>query len=111
MTNHNVQTKSFPHGAAQNFRAPVSGNLTEQQITATLATLPCAVVELRRVWNNIGQCRNSGLMPLFEGGPLDDAVREGEWDYALQQRMPTASGLPGSRGSLQSWPYNGDVER
>ena len=38
---------------------------------------------------------------------MDDAVREGEWVPELQQDMPTMGGFPGSRGVIQSWPYDG----
>ena len=110
MTGHNSDTKNLPHGAAQSLRAPFSGNLSDLQVEASLATLPGSVKELRRVWETIVTCRNSGLMPIFEGGPLDNAERNGEWDFTLQQRMPTASGLPGSRGTVQKWPYD-DIER
>ena len=42
---------------------------------------------------------------MAEGGLLDDAVREGVWQPSLQVDMPTAGGLPGSRGVVQPWPY------
>ena len=74
-----------------------------------LGNLPDNVAELRKAWQSINSVRNSGLVSVHDGEPLDGAVRNGEWDATLQQRMPTAGGLPGSRGILQNWPhYNTD---
>ena len=38
-----------------------------------------------------------------DDGHLDDDVREGVWRPDLQVSMPTAGGLPGSRGKKISW--------
>ena len=96
---------NFSHGLAPSFIAPFSGKVTKEMVADSLATLPAAKVELRMRWGSINETRPSGFCPVAEGGPLDDAVREGVWQPALQVDMPTAGGLPGSRGVTQEWPY------
>ena len=44
-------------------------------------------------------------MPVFEQGPLDEAIRDGVWVPELQVKMPTMGGLPGSRGKRIEWPH------
>ena len=105
MTSHNV-TKSFPHGLTNTYKAPLSGCFTQSAVETALGNLPDNLAELRKVWQSIGSVRNSGLVSVHDGGPLDDAVRNGVWDASLQQRMPTVGGLPGSRGILQNWPHH-----
>ena len=105
MTGHNLNSdKELPHGLAPNFIAPFSGQLSTEAVTASLATLPKAFDELRTKLRSIDSVRASGLLPTFEGGPLDDAVRNGVWHAELQIPMPTAGGLAGSRGVKQEWP-------
>ena len=101
-----TDTKNYPHGLAPNFIAPFSGKVTKEMAADTLATLPAAKVELHRRWGSINVSRLSGFCIVAEGGPLDDAVREGVWQPSLQVDMPTAGGLPGSRGVKQPWPYH-----
>ena len=98
--------RNVPHGISPHYRAPYSGQLSVGQIEASLATLPGSVAKLKEVWESIGESRVSGLSPIFQGGPLDDAVRAGEWVPELQQSMPTMGGYPGSRGAIQMWPYD-----
>ena len=100
-----MYTRNLPHGISPHFRAPYSGQPSVGQIEASLATLPGSVAQLKEAWESIGESRLSGLSPNFQGGPLDDAVREGEWVPELQQNMPTMGGFPGSRGVIQAWPY------
>ena len=95
-----------PKGLAPNFIAPFSGQLSTSAVTEALAKLPAALNELRARWLSINSVRTSGLMPTFEGGPLDDAVRDGAWNPDLQVDMPMAGGYPGSRGAIQMWPYD-----
>ena len=100
--------RNFPNGLAPNYIAPFSGNVTSGMVANSLATLPGAKAELLLRWNSINETRQSGFCPVAEGGPLDDAVREGTWRPELQVDMPTAGGLPGSRGVTQEWPYQKD---
>jgi len=93
------------HGLAANFTAPHSGSLDREAIEKSLALLPEYKKELGAKWNSIGTTRPSGLAPIFEGGPLDDAVRDGAWQPDLQIHMPTAGGFPGSRGHRLVWPH------
>ena len=102
---------NFPNGLTPNYIAPFSGNVTRDMVANSLATLPVAKAELRLRWNSINETRPSGFCPVAEGGPLDDAVREGTWHPELQVDMPTAGGLPGSRGVTQEWPYQKEDAR
>ena len=98
MTQFNVSNEmDAPRGLAPHFIAPFSGQLSSSAVADSLATLPSALNELRARWLSINSVRASGLMPTFEGGPLDDAVRDGSLNPELQVDMPTAGGLPGSR--------------
>ena len=101
--------RSFPHGVAANYVAPFSGQLNAKTIEASLATLPSSVIEMTNKWNSINSSRTSGLLPLCEQGPLDDAVRNGVWEPELQVKMPTMGGLPGSRGKRIEWPHGNSV--
>ena len=112
MTNHNLNSdKELPRGLAPNFIAPFSGKLSNETAKAALANLPKALEELRTKWQSIDSVRASGLSPTFEGGPLDDAVRQGVWHAELQIPMPTAGGLPGSKGIKQVWPHENSSQR
>ena len=102
---------NFPHGLAPNFIAPFSGNVSSEMVAQSLATLPAAKTELQARWNSINVTRPSRFCPVAEGGPLDDAVRDGTWRPELQVDMPTMGGLPGSRGVTQGWPYEKCNER
>jgi len=95
--------KSLPHGLAANFAALFSGQLEEAVIDKAMANLPAAHEELSQKWNSINVTRASGLVPTFEGGPFDDCVRDMVWLPSLQNPMPTALGLPESRGLIQKW--------
>ena len=107
MTEQQLETdKSVPHGLAGNFQAPFSGALKEDIIRQALAKLPEAKDELREAWLAIDAARNSGLAPTFDDGPLDDAMRQGVWHPELQVKMPTASGLPGSKGQTVMWKHS-----
>ena len=108
MSSKKYLDKELPHGLAPNFVAPFSGQLSVNAVTESLATLPGALDELRAKWATIDHVRYSGLMPTYDGGPLDDAERGGTWYPDLQVTMPTASGLAGSRGFKQPWPYHFD---
>ena len=104
MTSYNLITeKSIPHGLALNFVAPLSGQLEEETIEKDLAKLPETIAEATEAWNSIHAVRCSGLAPIFDDGPLDDAVRDGVWRPELQIAMPTVGGLPGSRGKTIVW--------
>ena len=92
-------------GITHSFRAPFSGVLDEDAITQSLVTLPEASLELQRAWSEVGPARNSGLALAFNGNPLDDSMRDGVWRQELQQKMPIAVGLPGSRGKPQAWTH------
>ena len=83
--------------------------MDEKTVEASLATLPNSVLELTNKWNSINSSRTSGLLPLCEQGPLDDAVRNGVWEPELQVKMPTMGGLPGSRGKRIEWPHGNGV--
>ena len=67
------------HGLAANFIAPYSGSLSRGAIDKSLALLLEYKKEIEAKWNSIGTTRSSGLAPIFEGAPLDDAVRDGVW--------------------------------
>ena len=97
--------KSMPHGLAVNYAAPFSGQLEEEAVNEAMARLPESIEELRWKWNSIEVTRVSGLVPTFEGGPLDDCVRDDVWQPSLQTPMPTVLGLPGSKGLIQKCPY------
>ena len=106
MTLNNMMTeRQAPHGLALNFKAPFSGQLEEEVIVKALAKIPEALEEARAVWSSIDEVRNSGLAPIYDDGPLDDAVRDGVWNPALQVPMPTVGGLPGSRGKKIPWQH------
>ena len=104
-----MSERSFPHGVAANYAAPFSGQLDEGTVKKSLATLPNALQELRGAWNPISVSRTSGLLPVSEQGPLDDAIRDGVWVPELQVKMPTMGGLPGSRGKRIEWPHGSVV--
>ena len=93
------------HGLAANFIAPFSGELDKETVDKSLSFLPEYLKEIRGAWGSIGTTRASGLAPIFDGGPLGDAVRNGVWQPELQIRMPTVGGLPGSRGQRIAWPH------
>ena len=95
----------FTNGITHSFRAPFSGVLDEDAITQSLATFPEAILELQRVWSEVGPARNSGLALAFNGNPFDDAIRDGAWRQELQRPMPIAGG-PGSRGKPQAWMHD-----
>ncbi len=76
-----------------------------------LAALQTAKHELQTRWNSINVTRPSGFCPVAEGGPLDDAVRDGTWRPELQVDMPMMGGLPGSRGIIQEWPCDKTNEK
>ena len=88
-----------------NFSAPFSGQLEDEVIRKALAKLPETIAEATEAWKSIDAVRSTGLAPTFDEGPLDDAVRNGVWRPELQVRMPTAGGLPGSRGLKKVWQY------
>ena len=89
-----ISEREIPHGLALNYKAPFSGNLGEEMVKNALAKIPNTKEELREIWNEIDDVRSSGLAPIFDQGPLDDAVRQGVWHPDLQVAMPTAGGLP-----------------
>ena len=61
--------------------------------------------DFKEEWRKIDWSRTSGLTDISDGGPLDDAMRDGQWCPELQHPMPVAGGLPGSRGIRQEWKY------
>ena len=107
MTNHIlISEQGLPHGLVGNFQAPYSGAVDEEVVRQALAKLPATKDELREVWSSIQTVRNSGLAPIYDDGPLDDAIRFGKWRPELQVVMPTAGGLPGSKGLKVPWRYS-----
>ena len=109
MTAHTPLSESekvFPHGLVGNLQAPFSGAVGADVVGQALAKLPETKKELREVWISIQTARLSGLAPTFDNGPLDDAIRNGEWRPELQSAMPTAGGLPGSKGVKVPWRYS-----
>ena len=72
-------------------------------------SLPKYLQEMRSKWGEIQCTRVSGLAPTFEGGPVDDCVRQGSW--CEQQQLAHGGPIPflscskGSRGVIQPWPY------
>ena len=71
--------KNIPHGLAPKFIGHFSGQVTAEAVEQSVPTLPTAIGELRNVWHSIDTSRTSGFMPVFEGCPLDDGVRNGTW--------------------------------
>ena len=100
-----ISEREIPHGLALNYTAPFSGHLEEEMVKNGLAKIPETIEEVKEIWNSINEVRSSGLAPIFDQGPLDDAVRNGVWRPDLQAAMPTAGGLPGSRGKRVAWQY------
>ena len=100
-----IPERSVPNGLTLNFDAPFSGQLEKRTIEKALAKLPEAIKEATEAWESIHEGRSTGLAPMFDDGPLDNAVREGTWRPELQIRMPTAGGLPGSKGMKQIWQH------
>ena len=100
-----IPERSVPNGLTLNFDAPFSGQLEERTIEKAFAKLPEAIKEATESWESIHDGRSTGLAPMFDDGPLDNAVREGTWRPELQIRMPTAGGLPGSKGMQQIWQH------
>ena len=92
-----ITERSAPNGVALNFDAPFSGELERNIIEKALAKLPEAIKEATAAWESIHEGRSTGLAPMFDEGPLDNAVREGTWRPELQVKMHTAGGLPGTR--------------
>ena len=98
-------SKICPRGMVFNLRAPYSGVLNETIVCDSLALLPDALAELATAWSQVGEPRNSGVCFSTRGQPLDDAIREEKWEPNLQQHMPVAGGIAGSRGRPQQWQY------
>ena len=106
MTSQNpITDREIPRGLTVGLRAPFSGELQEDTVKKALARLPESINELRDAWMSIDGVRSSGFAPMFDQGPLDDAVRDGVWRPELQVEMPTVGGLPGSRGRIKAWKY------
>ena len=106
-----IPERSAPNGVALNFDAPFSGELEKNIIEKALAKLPEAIREATAAWESIHEGRSTGLAPMFDEGPFDNAVREGTWRPELQVKMPTAGGLPGSKGMKQIWQYSKVTDR
>ena len=107
---HIIMEREIPHGLALNYLAPYSGQLDDGIVSKALAKIPGAIEEAREIFGAINEVRSSGLAPIFDEGPLDDAVRDGAWQPHLQVTMPTAGGLPGSRGMKVAWRYRQGAE-
>ena len=106
MTSYNLITKrEIPTGLALNFVAPFSGQLEEETIKKALAKLPETIAGATEAWNSIQVVRSSRLAPVFDNGPLDDAVRDGVWRPELQVEMPTVGCMPVSKGLKKVWQH------
>ena len=99
----------MPHGLTPSFDAPFSGQLKKEIIVKALGKLPQAIKEATAMWESIQESRSSGVAPIFDDGPLDDAVRDGTWRPELQVAMPIAGGLPKSRGMKQIWQHTKEL--
>ena len=68
-------------------------------------SLPKYLQEMRSKWGEIQCTRVSGLAPTFEGGPIDDCVRQGSWCEEQQLAhggpIPFLSCSKGRRGATQ----------
>ena len=72
-------------------------------------SLPKYLKDLGASWGTIHCTTVSGLMAVPDGGPIDDCVRDGAWDPELQLAhggpLSFLSCSKGSRGVVESWPY------